>query len=284
MNHQINVPKKPGHYFITNEHKTILEYVDNVRESNQNINILVKGPQGSGKSTMPLAYAASRRLPLATLEIGLLSEASQIFGSMRLENGQTIYKEGLLTKAISTPGCVVHLQELNRPESDKTLNAIFSILDEQQRKIWIDDAQQFVEVAPGVTFFATLNEGYEFIGTMPVDIALEDRFALKMHLDYLPQEHEINLLILRCLITGVQAGEIVGLARQLRSNVQDTIRVSTRSLIAIGDMVKFGMPIMTAMRSTIAIEKDKLESVLSVLHFGDDNLGRRILPILYFRR
>ena len=272
MNNEITVPKKDGHYFISNEHRAILEYVDKVAQTGRNINVLVKGPQGSGKSTMPLMYAATRKLPLATLEIGLLSEASQIFGSMRLENGQTVYKEGLLAKAISTPGCIIHLQELNRPESDKTLNAIFSILDEQQRKIWIDDAQRFVEVVPGVVFFATLNEGYEFIGTMPVDMALEDRFAVKMHLDYLPQEQEINLLILRCMITENKAREIVSLAHRLRSNVQDTIQVSTRSLIAIGDMVRFNIPVVTAIKSTIAIEKDKLESVLSVLHFGDDEV------------
>ena len=182
------------HYFIHTEHKELLDYVDAQRLTGQNTNILIKGPQGCGKSSLPQQYAAIKGLPLATLEIGLMSDASQIFGNVVLEGGETKYVPGLFTKALQTPNCVIHLQELNRPESDKTLNAIFSVLDDQQRKLWIDDAEMYVKVAPGVTFFATLNEGYEFVGTMPLDEALEDRFSIKMRLDYMPEDMEIKLL------------------------------------------------------------------------------------------
>ena len=157
---QETTPEIINGYYLKEGHKQLLGYAANESKQGNVTNILVKGPQGCGKSTMPTQFAAVHNRPLATIEMGLFSEASQLFGSMVLENGQTYFKKGLFTNAITTPNCVVHIQEINRPESDKTLNAMFSVLDESQRRMYIDDADQYIEVAPGVTFFATLNEGY----------------------------------------------------------------------------------------------------------------------------
>ena len=59
------------------------------------------------------------------------------------------YSPGLFTDAVQTPHAVVHLQEINRGSSVEVLNALFSILDEGQRRVWIDDIEDFVEVARG---------------------------------------------------------------------------------------------------------------------------------------
>ncbi len=263
----IEVPS-PVQFLIRDDHKRLLSYVEVQAKAGKNINIQVKGPAGCGKSTLPQQYAAARGLPLAVLEVGLLSEASQIFGKVDLRDGQTVYTPGLFTKAITTPNCIVHLQELNRPESDKTLNALFSVLDPLQRRIWIDDYQRFITVAPGVVFFASLNEGYEFIGTMPVDEALEDRFQVKLRLDYLPSGAEANLLILRGGLTSDAATEIVNVANQLRTNSNEQVHVSTRNLLEIANMVKYNIPLLDALRAVVALDDDKLESILSALHFG----------------
>lgn len=271
----LTVPNKTP-YLIRDDHKRLLKYIDSRREGNLNTNVLVKGPQGCGKSSLPNQYAANRELVIATLEIGLLSESSQIYGRTDLREGQTIYIPGLFTEAIQTPGCVVHLQELNRPESDKTLNAIFSVLDDQQRKIWVDEASRYIEVAPGVTFFATLNEGYEFIGTMPVDEALEDRFHIKVMLSYLPAKTEADLLIMRAMVSPPQAEEVVSIANSLRFNTQEAIHVSVRNTLEIASMLKFNMSIQEALRAVIALDDDKLETVLNAIHFSGYDTGTRV--------
>ena len=255
-------------YYIRQSHHDLLDYALAESEKGAITNILVKGPQGCGKSTMPAQFAAMNNRPLITVEMGLFSEANQIFGSMILENGNTFFRKGMFTRGITTPKCVVHIQEINRPESDKTLNAMFSVLDETQRKLYIDDADQEFKVAPGVVFFASLNEGYEFVGTMPLDEALEDRFALKMQLDYLKESEETDLLSERADIDFETALGIVTVANSLRKNTQSPIHVSTRSVIEMGKMTKFGIHPADAIRAVIAQDDDTVESVLATIHFS----------------
>jgi len=267
--------KVPGPlpYLIRSDHAELLRYTDSRVQVGDSLNILVKGPQGCGKSALPQAYANTRNRPLATLEIGMLSEAAQVFGRVDLVDGNTIYIPGLFTEAIQTPGAVVHLQELNRPESDKSLNAIFSVLDDQQRSVWVDEAGRYIQVAKGVTFFATLNAGFEFIGTMPVDSALEDRFHIKIELGYLPFETEINLLIMRTLIKPNDAENVVAVANGLRNNGQDPIHVSIRNTLEIARMMKFGLTLPTALRAVIALDDDKMETVLLTLQNAGIQVG-----------
>ena len=66
-----------------------------------------------------------------------------------------------------------------------------------------------------------------------------------------------------------QAEELVDLCNQLRFNAQEPIGISTRNLLNMGNMIKHGLPMATALKSTIAVDKDKLESVLATLHFSD---------------
>ena len=270
---QETTPEIINGYYLKEGHKQLLGYAANESKQGNVTNILVKGPQGCGKSTMPTQFAAVHNRPLATIEMGLFSEASQLFGSMVLENGQTYFKKGLFTNAITTPNCVVHIQEINRPESDKTLNAMFSVLDESQRRMYIDDADQYIEVAPGVTFFATLNEGYEFVGTMPLDEALEDRFALKMQLEYLPEAQEVAVLVQRTGIDPKKANSIVKIANNLRNNAQTPMHISTRSTIEMSKLVNYGIDVVNAIKSVVSTDKDKLETILMSIQFAGSELG-----------
>jgi nitric oxide reductase NorQ protein len=266
---EIGIPARK-HYFISENHSRILEYVDKETDKGHNVNVMVKGLSGCGKSELPTQYAATRNRPLAVIEVGRLSEATQIFGSRVLDDGKIVYKPGLFTQALKTPNCVVHLQELNRPENDKALNAIFSVLDETFRAVYLDEADELVEVASGVTFFATLNQGYQFIGTMPIDEALENRFALKMELGYLPTETEISILALQG-IGGGQATQIVTLANGLRHNAQNPIHISVRQIIEMAKLVDFGFPLIEAFQNTVAPDNETLESILLQLHLTEDS-------------
>ena len=269
--------KKP--YFITDNHQRLLNYIDHRVTAGANTNILVTGPSGCGKSELPTQYAAIRGRQLAVVEVGRLSESTQIFGSKSLREGNIVYKPGLFTQAIQTPNCVIHLQELNRPENDKALNAIFSVLDETFRAVYLDETESLIKVAPGVTFFATINEGYQFIGTMPVDEALENRFAIKMKLGYLPNKIEETILILQGLKDQEVAKQVVKIINGLRYNGQNPMHISTRQSIEVGRLVAFGATLIEAFEAVISPDQKELEQVLLQLHLEDVEVGQIGVPM-----
>lgn len=188
---QLKAPAIDPNFFILNEDRIVLERFKKMSEKHP-VNLLITGNQGCGKSSMVRQFAGIYKRPMATFQVGLLSESGELFGQQRLKGGETFYKEFLFPEAIQTPGCVIHLEEINRSESPHALNELFSILSED-RCIWIDELG-FVKVAPQVIFFATMNEGDGFTGTDTLDAALKDRFY-RIHLEYLPLAVEKEVLI-----------------------------------------------------------------------------------------
>ncbi|MGW8319990.1 MAG: AAA family ATPase [Thermodesulfobacteriota bacterium] len=144
---QLRIPPLDPNYFILDEDRANLDRFHKMSERHP-VNILTTGTQGCGKSTLVRQFAHIYRRPMATFQVGLLLESGQLFGQQRLKGGETYYQEFLFPKAIQTPGCVVHLEEINRSETPHALNELFSVLSED-RSIWIDELG-FVEVAPQV--------------------------------------------------------------------------------------------------------------------------------------
>ncbi len=258
----IDVPNAEDHFFLKEETIANLDRIQRLSSRHQ-VNVLVAGKQGCGKSTLVRQFAARNNRPMATFQIGILSEPGQLFGEHRLKDGQTYYQEFLFPRAIQTPGCVIHLEEINRPEHPKALNMLLSVLAED-RSVWLDELGH-IKVADNVVFFATLNEGEEFIGTEMLDAALRDRFYATM-LDYLPAEVETMVLCLKSGASEADALTIVNVANKLRSNRNEPLVVSTRHSIMIAELVGVGATVKEAFMDSLQINPDILESVLLSLH------------------
>ena len=264
------VPEPDPHFFLPAD---IIESMDRVRLLSERhpVNVLVAGKQGSGKSTLVRQFAARNQRPLATFQIGMLSEPGQLFGEHALKDGETFYRKFLFPDAVQTRGCVIHLEEINRPEHPKALNMLFSVLSED-RRIYTDELGH-IRVAENVVFFATLNEGDEFIGTEMLDAALRDRFYVAM-LDYLPREVEARVLCLKTGIDEADALTIVNIANQLRGNSREPVVVSTRHSLMIAEMVAIGASIEKAFAMSLQIGPDLLESMLLSFHVAVKKTGR----------
>jgi nitric oxide reductase NorQ protein len=260
-------------YLITRTNNEILGAVDRLRLTGFPVNVLVTGDHGTGKSELAQQFAATRNLPFAQLDCGGLTEAFQIFGKMTLVNDHTVYQPGLFTEALRTPNCVIHLQELNRAESDRALNALFSLLDDTSRSLWVEEMGERIEVAPGVVFFATLNEGFQYIGTMPLDEALKDRFLVKLRLEKLPREHEEQLLVAKCGLSNESAMELISTVEQIRDQgrVDSSVYISTRDLIQMGTLVRVGVSAQLALFTVLGTSVDNLESILLGQHFSGNS-------------
>jgi nitric oxide reductase NorQ protein len=130
------VPEEDPFFYLSTEVWSVLEKIKRI-STRHPVNILVAGKQGCGKSSLVRQFAAVFNRPLATFQVGILSEPGQLFGEYALECGETKYKQFLFPQAIQTPNCVIHLEELNRPEHPKALNMLFSLLSDD-RQVWMD--------------------------------------------------------------------------------------------------------------------------------------------------
>lgn len=259
---RLAVPAPDRHFFLPEEVIENLNRISSLAKRHP-VNVLVAGKQGCGKSTLVRQFAARNQRPLATFQIGLLSEPGQLFGEHALKNGETYYRKFLFPDAVQTPGCVIHLEEINRPEHPKALNMLFSLLSED-RRVYTDELDH-IEVADGVVFFASLNEGDEFIGTEMLDAALRDRFYV-MLMDYLPHDVETRVLQLKTGIDEADALTIVNVAGKLRSNNREPVVVSTRHTLMIAEMVAVGATVEQAFTGSLPVSRDMLESILLSLH------------------
>ena len=255
---QLRIPPLDPNYFILDEDRANLERFHKMSERHP-VNILTTGTQGCGKSTLVRQFAHIYQRPMATFQVGLLLESGQLFGQQRLKGGETYYQEFLFPKAIQTPGCVVHLEEINRSETPHALNELFSVLSED-RSIWIDELG-FVEVAPRVIFFATMNEGDEFTGTEALDAALKDRFY-RIHLEYLPHDVEKEVLVRKTGLDASQTDEVLRIVNGIRHNEQLGIGVSIRHSLMIAELVSLGASLRESLVYSLQISKDTLESLL----------------------
>jgi nitric oxide reductase NorQ protein len=256
------IPAPEENYFLPQD---VIEHMERINKLSKKhpVNVLVAGKQGCGKSTLVRQFAARNRRPLATFQVGILSEPGQLFGDMRLKEGETYYQQFLFPQAIQTPGCVIHLEEINRPEHPKALNMLFSVLAED-RQVWTDELG-LIRVAPEVVFFATLNEGEEFIGVEMLDAALRDRFYVTL-IDYLPADVELRVLQSKTGIDEAPALTIVNVANQLRGNSQEPVMVSTRHTLMITELVAMGASIREAFIYSLQVSRDILESTLLSMH------------------
>jgi nitric oxide reductase NorQ protein len=257
------IPEKTP-FFITAENKALIESIMAGKDKHP-VNILIKGKHGLGKSELARQLAATYHMDYVPIPINLLQESGQLMGHDEFVDNQTRFIESNFVKAIRTPNSLIHLEELNRPESPKALGELFPLLDDS--RMIVHDKIGEVRVAQGIVFAGTLNIGFEYTGIDPLDEALRDRFHF-VELGYLPPAEEEKLILMRTGLSGRPVDQLVELVNSLRYDGQDPIHVSTRRMLMIAELMQANLPMQTAIVNCIGIDKDKLESILLRLDFG----------------
>ncbi len=257
------IPEKTP-FFITAENKALIQSIMSGKERHP-INVLIKGKHGLGKSELARQLAATYQMDYVPIPINLLQESGQLMGHDEFIDNQTQFIESNFVKAIRTPNSLIHLEELNRPESPKALGELFPLLDDS--RMIVHDKIGEVKVAKGIVFVGTLNIGFEYTGIDPLDEALRDRFHF-VELGYLPPPEETKLIEMRTGLTGPILNQLVELVNSLRYDGQEPVHVSTRRMLMIAELMQAGLPMQMAIINCIGIDKDKLESILLRLDFG----------------
>jgi MoxR-like ATPase len=237
------------------------------------------GPSGCGKTEEVREFAAAYNRPYAKNDMGTKLSADELLGFRDFKVDRTVYTASLLVRALATPRCVVHLDEITRL-SPTAGGPLYPLLD-HTGQVWSDYLQEYLYVDPSVIVVATSNRGVTFTGTFMSDEALDNRFVYPVEVGFPDAKIEAEILTRKCGVSDQIARALVEFAKKVREMcnpaASDAIErpISTRNLIAVADLIAHGLAPDAAIKLAI-LPRYSLEG-------GDSSPRIRIATLLQGR-
>jgi cobaltochelatase CobS len=211
--------------------------------------VLITGPTGSGKSSLLKQLAALTNRPYIRINMTGDVESSTIFGTLVVEDGATVWKDGPATEAWMY-GAVLNVDEweLMPPE----ISFGFQWMLEDHGKLFLKEkpgssSDKLIEPHKNsLLVFSgnTLGQGDDtgsFAGTQVQNSAFHDRFQTVTKLDYLEPKHEKAIITSKTSVKADVAEKMVafaGLVRKAREQNNINLTMSPRTLINWGRKIE----------------------------------------------
>jgi MoxR-like ATPase len=231
----------------TESYKTLLDAWA-LRQNGGIANVLITGPAGTAKTMLVEDFAASLGMPYLKVDGGAIRTADDWAGAFRQDPQTKVWAHrwSPFAQALRTgEPMIIHVDELTRTESPQALNALLGLFD-QTGTLLVPDANAVLSMPKGILVIATANIGPEFVGTLPIDGAVRQRFPDGIRMEYPPKAIEEGLLVAR---HGIDLGVSQGLVRMAASQRKDRDNaqmypsggiISTRILLYIAERIAVG--------------------------------------------
>ncbi len=202
------------------------------------LNILLDGPQGSGKTVLAQSIGRAMGVEYIFFNCSPVYEATDFLATLQIratESGQPetiwiptdVYRA--LTAAHEHPErrYLVFLDEFNRCR-EMARNGIMPALD-STRRLYNPLTGSTLAIPDNVLWIAAINNGAQFTGTTSVDPAQLDRFA-PIKVDYPPADAEMRLLCERYpRVEQSQVERVVKAANSVRADKNLRLDLSMRA-------------------------------------------------------
>jgi hypothetical protein len=237
INKMVSVPdSKWAKEYINRKVEGVMDFDIYDHALEHNLNVLIEGHAGSGKTMSVQAYASARGLRYFNVACHIGLEVSQLVGRwIPTADGHFRWQDGAVTELVRNGGVLLFNEVNFMPERLSTF--IFSLLDGRREIQLMENGGEVIKAHPDLVVLADMNPDYR--GTRPLNQAFADRFAIRLNFPY-DKQIEAKLLKNKALQT---------MAEQLRAEHDRkaiATPVSTRALVAfIQNAKQFGMDFAT---------------------------------------
>jgi len=191
-NQEMNyVPVVDKNYVKWGDYRTI----EQVIKSRMFYPIFITGLSGNGKTMMVEQSCARNKRDMYRVNITCRTDEDDLLGGFRLVDGQTIWFDGPVVKAMKT-GAILLLDEIDLASDD--IMCLQPILE--GKGVFLKKINKFVEPSEGFQVFATANtkgqgdEHGKFVGTGFLNEAFLERFPVTVEQVYPKKATEIKIL------------------------------------------------------------------------------------------
>lgn len=231
---------------------------------NARLNLLLAGDTGAGKTMLPMAYAAAKGIPYYTVPCDVSIDPTALFGKMMPgdEVGKFIWIDGPVTELVRHGG-ILNISEINFMPS-KIAASLYSLLDHRRSVQLLGHKGEHVKAHPDLLVVADMNPKYR--GTMDLNLALNNRFPLKVQWGY-DDAVEDKLVASKALLD---------LVRRIRKDASIRTPIGTNMMMEfVSVAVALGMK-FAIHNFTNAFADSERDSISKLLDAAETNIGNDV--------
>lgn len=250
------MPKLP-YYLARGDEREIFE-----KAHQKQIPVLLKGPTGCGKTRLVEHMAARLGVPLFTVPCHDDLAASDLIGRYLLKDGDTLWVDGPLTRAVREGG-ICYLDEVVEARKDTVV--VIHPLTDDRRQLFMERTGETLKAPASFQLVISFNPGYQN-ATKTLKPSTRQRFVA-LDLDWPEPAQEIEIVVHESGVEPRLGERLVHLAHKVRPLKNDGLEEvpSTRTLVLAGRMIVSGLAPRRAAEIALGTPLTEDEAVLRTI-------------------